>query len=445
MRKRVFVFIVSILLGIAGSGMAWASEVDVLLQKLVEKGVLSSSEAQAVRSETNEEVAKQDKEKQEAVKDEVKKSILPDWVKNTKLTGDFRLRYEYKRDKGTEVGVNRPRFRLRAGLEDQVNDKVKVGFTLATGISDTSAGGSRSNNQTMTGFSNKKPVVFDKAFVEYTPKKWITLIGGKMANPIWEPMSLVWDPDITPEGGAVKLNGKLNSSIDWFTNMGVFAINDISTGGDPYVGFVQPGAEWHATNDASVKAAVAYYGWGNVKGKPYFTNTTFTGTNSSTNASGAGGPGNYLYNYDAINPTLEFDFDRLLEKLENVGINVPSFLDVPYVSLFGSVLHNVDVSKNGNAFIGGLKVGDKKIAKFGNWQFSYAYKVLERDAILDILPDDDFYGGKTNTRGNEYFFEYGLSKNTSLKLNYYHTWNIGANKAAQVPEDHFMFDFNFKF
>ena len=130
MRKRVFVFVVSILLGIAGSGMAQASEVDVLLQKLVEKGILSSSEAQAVRSETNEEVAKQDKEKQEAVKEEVKKSILPDWVKNTKLTGDFRLRYEYKRDKGSEVATNRPRFRLRAGLEDQVNDLIYCYVTL---------------------------------------------------------------------------------------------------------------------------------------------------------------------------------------------------------------------------------------------------------------------------------------------------------------------------
>ena len=441
MKKRVLVFIVSILLGIAGSGMARASEVDVLLQKLVEKGVLSSSEAQQVRSETNEEVAKQDKEKQETFKEEVKKSVLPDWVKNTKLTGDFRLRYEYKRDKGSEVATNRPRFRLRAGLEDQVNDKVKVGFMLATGVSDTSSGGIRSNNQTMTGFFNKKPVILDKAFVEYTPKKWVTLIGGKMANPIWEPMSLVWDSDLTPEGGAVKLNGKLNSSLDLFANLGALTINDVGQG-DPYIGFIQPGVEWHATKDTSVKTAIALYGYANVKGKPYFTLTNYTGTNSGTTGFGTG---NYLYNYDAVNPTLEVNFDRLLEKLDNFGINVPSFLDVPYVSLFGSFLHNVNGAKEANAYIGGIKVGNKKISKFGDWQFSYAYKVLERDSVLDILPDDDFYSGKTNTRGNEYFFEYGLSKNTSLKLNYYHTWKIGADKAAQVPEDHFMFDFNFKF
>ncbi len=439
MKKIGFGFFVSVLLGLFVSTTVQASEVDVLLGKLVDKGILTSSEAQQVRSETNEEVAKQDKEKQEAYKEEVKKSVLPDWVKNRKLTGDFRLRYEYKEDKGSEVATNRPRLRLRVGLEDQVNDKVKVGFMLATGISDTSAGSTRSNNQTLTGVFNKKPVILDKAFVEYTPKKWITLIGGKMANPIWEPMSFVWDPDISPEGGVVKLNGKLNSSIDWFANVGALVINDTSSGG-PYLGFVQPGAEWHATNDTSVKAAVALYGYTNVKGMSFLNGSALTNTGTT-----GVGSGKYLYNYDAVNPTLEFDFDRLLEKLESLGINVPSFLDVPYISLFGSVLHNVNVSKNANAAIAGLKIGDKKIAKFGDWQFNYAYKVIERDAMLDVLPDDDFYSGKTNTRGNEYFFEFGLSKNTSLKLNYYHTWKIGADKASQVPENHFMMDFNFKF
>lgn len=442
MKKRAVIFLTGIWFGVFGSGLAWAGEVDVLLQKLVDKGILTSSEAQEVRTETNEEIAKEDKQKQEDYK-ELAKSSIPDWVKNAKLVGDFRLRYEYKEDKGSEVSTNRPRLRLRVGLEDQINDKVKVGFVLATGSSADTSSSIRSNNQTFTGFFNKKPVILDKAFMEYTPKKWITLIGGKMANPIWEPVSpgLVWDPDITPEGGAIKLNGKLLSSLDWFANLGAFVLNDPGQS-DPYVGFIQPGAEWHVTNDASIKTAIALYGYANVKGKSFFAASAGASTNTGTTGIGTG---KFRYNYDAINPALEFDFDKPLEKLENLGIEVPSFLDVPYVSLFGSFLHNVDVSKNANAALAGLKIGDKKIAKFGNWQFTYAYKVIERDAILDLLPDDDFYGGKTNTRGNEYFFEYGLSKNTSLKLNYYHTWMIGATKKTQVPENHFMLDFNFKF
>ena len=60
-------------------------------------------------------------------------SALPAWVKNTTLKGDFRLRYQYTdREDGT-VNRNRGRYRLRLGVVTKVNEKVDVGFGLATG------------------------------------------------------------------------------------------------------------------------------------------------------------------------------------------------------------------------------------------------------------------------------------------------------------------------
>lgn len=96
------------------SNTAFASEVDVLLQKLVEKGILNAQEAQEVRTETNEEMAKAAKQKQEDYK-ELGKGSLPDWVKNIKFKGDFRLRDQYKHDKAAnEISKDTQIGRVRA-------------------------------------------------------------------------------------------------------------------------------------------------------------------------------------------------------------------------------------------------------------------------------------------------------------------------------------------
>jgi hypothetical protein len=417
---------ISLFLGIH---LSYASEIDNLLSKLVEKGVLTASEAQEIRTATNEEIAKAEQQKQEDYK-KLAKDNQSDWVKNTKLTGDSRLRYEYKRTQPNPIKTNRGRFRLRVGVESRVNDKVKVGFTLATGISDNSAGATRSNNQTLAGVFNKKPIIIDKAYMQWQPRNWVSLIGGKFANPIWEPMDFIWDPDITPEGGVALLKVSLNSQLSWFTHTGLFVLdNSTSYKTNPFLYFVQPGLQWQPQKNVSVKAGAAYYGYEHVKG-----NAKLQG---STNANTFVG-GNYAYNYDAVGLALEVGLDN---PLDNLGIDLAP---IKYLGLFGAFSNNVDITDNANAWIAGTKFGAKSVAKFGDWQLRYAYKKLEKDAILDVLPNDDFYGGKTSTCGNECFFEFGLAKGTSTLLNYYHTRAFGGN-TTHKPEDHFMLDFNFKF
>ena len=416
----------------AGMHLSYASEIDNLLEKLVEKGIINASEAQEVRTATNEDIAKAEQQKQEDYK-KLAKDNLPDWVKNTKLTGDDRLRYEYKQIKSNPVETNRGRFRLRVGVESQVNDKVKVGFTLATGINDNStnaAASTRSNNQTFAGVFNKKPVIIDKAYMLWQPENWVSLTGGKFANPVWEPMDFIWDPDITPEGGAAMLKASLNPQLSWFTNTGLFVLdNSTSYKTNPFLYFIQPGLQWQAKQNVSVKLGVAYYGYEHVKESAKLQGSTSTNTFAG---------GNYANNYDAVSPALEVGLD---DPFDILGID---FAPIKYLDFFGAFSNNVDVTDNANAWIAGTKLGARSVAKFGDWQLRYAYKTLEKDAILDVLPNDDFYGGKTSARGNEYFFEFGLAKNTSLLLNYYHTWAFGENTNPN-PESHFMFDINCKF
>lgn len=433
MRKFLTAIAISGLISLAlGIHLSHASEIDNLLEKLVEKGVINASEAQEVRTATNEEMAKAEQQKQEDYK-KLAKDNLPDWVKNTKLTGDDRLRYEYKQTKSNPVETNRGRFRLRVGVESQVNDKVKVGFTLATGINDNStnaAASTRSNNQTFAGVFNKKPVIIDKAFMLWQPANWVSLTGGKFANPIWEPMDFIWDPDITPEGGAVLFKGSMDPQASWFTNAGLFVLdNSTSYKTNPFLYFIQPGFQLQPRQNVSIKASVAYYGYEHIKGRAKLQGSTSTNTFVG---------GNYAYNYNALDMALDLGLDNPFDIL---GINLAP---IKYLDLFGAFSYNVDVTDSANAWIAGTKLGAKSVAKFGDWQLRYAYKTLEKDAILDVLPNDDFYGGKTNARGNEFFFEFGLAKGTSLLLNYYHTWAFGANTTPN-PEDHYMLDFNFKF
>jgi hypothetical protein len=433
MRKFLTTIVISGFISLSlGIHLSCASEIDTLLNKLVEKGVLNASESQEIRTATNEEVAKAEQQKQEDYK-KLTKDNLPDWVKNTKLTGDSRLRYEYKQTKPNPIKTNRERFRLRVSVENRVNEKVKAGFTLATGIYDNStsaAASTRSNNQTFAGVFNKKPIIIDKAYMLWQPKNWVSLIGGKFANPIWEPMDFIWDPDITPEGGVAMLKVSANSQLSWFTNTGFLVLdNSTSYKTNPSLGFIQPGFQWQPKQNVSVKAGVAYYGYEHVKG-----NAKLQGSANTNTFVG----GNYTYNYNAVSPALEVGLDN---PLDNLGIDLAP---IKYLDLFGAFSNNVDITDNAIAWIAGTKFGAKSVAKFGDWQLRYAYKTLEKDAILDVLPNDDFYGGKTNARGNECFFEFGLAKNTSLLLNYYHTWAFGENTNPN-PESHFMFDINCKF
>ncbi|MCM8782066.1 MAG: putative porin, partial [Candidatus Omnitrophica bacterium] len=191
-----------------GIGSCFAGEIDILLQKLVEKGILTPGEAQQIGTETKEQV------KREIA--EGKYSSLPAWVQNTKLKGDFRLRYQRDHSKKlptttTPTDRHRGRIRLRLGLESKVNEKLLVGAGLATGLNDGFTDASRSTNVSFSDSSSKKSISLDYAFAQYSPFSWVTLIGGKFKNPLWEPGDMFWDTDINPEGSALKLSKQFSS------------------------------------------------------------------------------------------------------------------------------------------------------------------------------------------------------------------------------------------
>ena len=422
--KKLFIAVLlgSFCLMSAGIQASYAGEIDLLLQKLVDKGVLTGAEAQQVKIET-----------QEQVKKDIatgKSASLPAWVQNIKLKGDLRLRYQTKVEKtanDASKDTNIGRVRLRLGLEGKINEKLFAGVGIASGSGDP-----RSTNISFGGYNSKKTVVLDYAYAKYSPLPWLKLVGGKMLlnDTLWEPSDLIWDTDITPEGAVLQFNKNLGPNTNLYLNTGALIVDtDTSSDNDaPMAYLIQPGVNYKFNDNLSLNGAFSLQAFQNVKNHTSSSYSSATNTGNTT-----AGTSSYAHDYQMINPALEFS---IKEPFKAFG------LDVESLKLYGEYVNNLAVSKGASGFSCGFKLGNNKIEKWGDWQAKYVYAMLERDAVLDVLPDSDRYGGKTGIRSHEIELQFGLAKNTFIGFDVYRSWSI---IGAKAPETLVQVDLNMKF
>ena len=439
-RCMLLVLVVVFLFVVSFRASSYASEIDILLNKLVEKGVLTDDEARQIRVETKDTVKKEISQ--------AKSEALPQWIQTMKLKGDFRLRYQMDRTDQPNETFNyrhRGRFRFRLGIESRINNKVSVGAGLATGT--TTAGqrdAARSTNQTFQDAFSKKPITLDYAYAQYSPTTWLTITGGKFKNPLWEPTNLLWDTDINPEGGAFQFNKRVfTDKLEMFANTGVFVIDEGSNDSrDPMMYVVQTGAKYNLLDNVSLKGAFSYYNFSNVKhryidGGSYDSNAPAPNQIAYGNSrENAGANARLRYGYTTLTPALELTVKNPLEPL---GVK---FFKVQQVTFFGEYVQNPLVARDNTGYIGGLKFGSNKIEDFGNWQFLYDFAMLGRDSIPDFLPDLDRYEGSTGIRSHNASFQFGLGKNTYMQTTYYQSWR---ETHPRVREHLVQVDWNMKF
>ncbi len=420
MVKKIWMMVLAVwFLGVSQICFGATTQVDALIEKLVEKGILDRQESIKLKGEIAED--------EKIVREEGLKQSLPSWVREMKLKGDFRLRHQYEKKKGSNTNAgntterHRDRIRFRLGAETKVNDQTKVFFGLATGGTDP-----RSTNQTLENSSELKDIRLDYVYAEYAPFSWTAFSGGRMKNPLWEPGDLLWDTDINPEGVAAKLKGKVNDRTETYLNTGAFILDENAAASDPWIYALQPGLKWKVNDKVSSNIAVSYYGSSQVKGA-ILDHSAGSNTNN--------GRRGLLYGLSAVSPSVEL---AVKDPLQFMGIGLP------YASLFGEYVHNLSSSKSG--YLGGFKLGHEKVSNKGQWQLRYFYTMLATDAWLDILPDSDRYGGRTGIRGNEILLTYGLGKNWSLELDYYRTdLTTTHSDSLTKTENLFQADLNFKF
>jgi hypothetical protein len=427
MKKMILAFVAVAVSAVLGLAEARAGEIDFLVNKLVEKGVISPLEGQIIVDET-----------QYAVAADIaagKVGTLPSWIQTIKMKGDFRARYQAQKKDGSD-SRERGRIRFRLGGSSRVTDNVMVGFGLATGGVDQ-----RSTNETLDNTFETPDIRLDYA---YGSVKDVLGLGdvylGKFprSDVIWTPSDLMWDGDINPDGAGVTIARSFGSRLDLFCNTAYLMLDESSSEpSDCGMSFFQPGFIWEIVDGISLKGAVAYYDAHGVKGERLANSTEQSaGTNTGLSVSGSTISGNLIYDYDILNPAAELGISiATLKGLEDYAVN--------YVGLFGEYIQNQDPDDKENGYIVGVKVGDKKVKGQGDWQVKGSYRKLEKDALLDVLPDSDFYSGKTGVKGYEAVIEYGLKKNLILGLDYYKTENI--TTAAPIEEELFQVDLVFKF
>ncbi len=366
--------------------LAFAGEVDRLVEKLVEKGILTQGEAYKIVAEAQEEARKDEA----AVKGEIDR--VPGWIKNTKFKGDARLRFEQKVKNDDETS-RRGRVRARFGFDTQVNPQLKVGLGIASGGSDQT-----STNQSFKDSFSTKGLMLDKAYATYSPLAipGMSLTGGKFSNPFYN-TDLVWDGDITPEGVAVCYKAKEGL----FVNTGFFPLNEAKHGKEAlYLLGAQVGFNGKIA-DTKFNAGVAYYSYEGLKGQDPDDVSPAADPPGNTLVGG-----NYAYDYTFW----DFNVDFTPFEIPFGSFSMPVKFKANYVVNLAS-----DV-KEDHGYLLGFDIG--KASKKGSWNFGYNYREVGADCVPAIFNDSDMNGGGTDLKGHKFGFAYALNDNSTLGITY---------------------------
>jgi hypothetical protein len=418
MAWRQWVLVGALVLG-SLPGAAWAeSEVDILLNKLVEKNILTNVEAGLIRREIAE--SKETRNKQLA------KEIVPDSARNWKWKGDIRLRNEFRNKVGTGADRNRQRLRFRYGVEGKVNDQLKVAARMATGGTTDPV----STNQSFDTFLTKKAIVLDLAYLEYAPEiPGITstkVIGGIMENPLWTVSPMIWDGDLSFDGAAVKLTQDIGP-VKVFSNNGVFSLDTDETE-SASVWVTQAGAEARFFPDAEdevlknlkLVGAVAYHDYRNVANSAKAGTDPLTRESQNTSAA---------KDFNQLNPSVELS---------------TQIAEIP-VGTFVDWAHNLSASSATNDGVAvGFKVGKATTpwSLTKGWEGGYFFQQLRADAVFDEFTDSDFNDGGTNNRGHVFWVTLATLKNSTLGVKYLIAKEL---KGAKTNEDRVQLDWVTKF
>ena len=416
------------LLFLAAAMPARAGELDILLDRLVEKNVIDPGEAQEIRIETQEEVKKEISQQ--------RNTTLPMWIQTMKLRGDVRLRYQFNDNRNKTYNQHRGRYRLRFFVDAKVNEKVYTGFGFASG----SSADPRSTNQTFGDNFGKKNLYIDYVFAEYNANDSLAFTAGRTKNPLWMTHDMLWDTDVNMEGLSVRLNHPLNYNWQLFANAGFMVLNESANDPqDPYMLFAQPGLSWHDSDGVyDFKVGAAVYGFRHQKHSAVLSHRPSAADGYQLANTLAGGK--YKYGYDAITPEFEFNVN-IMEPITMPVLGLFGY-EVTYAGLFGTQVKALGHGKNSAGWLAGVKLGQRKVEDAGQWQLRWSLRRLEKNAWLDNYPDSDFFGGSVGVKGTETLLTLGLMRDFALDLDYYQSASIGGSLRS---ERLFQADINLKF
>ena len=368
----------------------------------------------------------------------------------------------------------RLRERFRVGFEAQATDAIKAGFRLST----TNQFSPVSSNQTLGNTGETFDVAIDRAFVQYDfidDKKndWFSVYGGRIANP-WVSTEMLYSPDLSFEGFAGNFRWHMNQNNtvvknyrapesnsrfgiqmgpqtpdSVFMTLGLFPIQEINfSTSDKWLFGGQIGADWLVHNDSRLKVAAAYYDYENIRAQanandsfrydwtaPQFIqkgntmvpiNVNNGVTNRCTNAQSLPGQGclfGLASDFKIFNATALYDFADFAPVHALVSLDYALNLgyDAARIAREFPGFPSANIKDKTNAFQIRFDIGHQEIRYFKDWSAIFAYRYIQRDAILDAFTDTIFHQGGTDAKGWMIGGNYGLAKNTSLMFRWFST------------------------
>jgi hypothetical protein len=414
------------------AGAAPAQTAESLMNKLVQKGLLTDKEAKELMADSTTNAVSASKWK------------LNNAIKNIELYGDVRLRYEYR---GTEnvpgSGVSgdayqkeRFRYALRVGLRGELFDDWYYGLRLDTSSNprstwNTFGGDTVSSTTSSPSGKTDDGINVGLAYLGWKPTGWMDVTLGRMPNPIYT-TPMIWDPDLTPEGAAEKFKVSVSDNVDLFATFGQFVYQDtvldtVTPSSDTFLLAWQVGANVKLAKDVSLKVAPVLYnytGQGQVGSALY---TPYTGEGrAGTNVSSGVSTG--AFNQSGISNLLVMEIPAELNfKVGSYGARI--FGDFSY-NIYGNdraraayaarltgpadgALSHAYTDQNkayqiGAAF-GNLGLVYGQTSKKNTWEARAYWQHVEQYAADANLLDSDFFEGRANLQGVFTAFAYSIT------------------------------------
>jgi len=369
--------------GVAASTLCGANShaqsSDALLDKLVEKGVLTSKDANELREEMDHGFTKAYQVK----------SGMPDWVTALKLNGDFRARMDsFYGENDAFVDRTRFRYRLRFGVVAVLQDNFEVGLRLTssepvqgtTGNASLSGGDPISGNTTLNNNGSKKWVYLDLAYAKWymlNSKEFSgSLTFGKMENPFVF-STMIFDHDYTPEGLGMNFVWRANDKHSLNVNGGAFVLSELAAdSSDPYLLGLQTrwNATWNKNISSTLGAAIL-----SIQNAGNLVNAAVPNINVGNFRTGAAGVLDYAFNPVVVDGAFTYTFDE-----------GPLYKGPFPIRAYGTYLNNpaAPSSADNYGWEAGIQIG--KSGKKGQWEALLAYRWEGANSWYEEFTESDF-------------------------------------------------------
>ena len=411
---------------------------DALINKLVQKGILTDQEAKDIMSETI-----------QTNQVSSSKWKISDAIRNIQLFGDVRFRYEYRGadnapgSGSTKDDYVRERFRyaVRVGIKGDLFDNFYYGLRLDTSTNPRSPWVTFGDDTNPTpSAKNSDGINIGQAYLGWRPTDWYEMTVGKMPMPLYV-TPMIWDSDINPEGAVEKLKASVGN-FDLFANFGQFIYQDVNPdtafpSSDTFMLAWQLGTTVKLAKDVSFKVA------------PVFYNYTGVGQNGSSSMLDQPFVGQGL---NGINVGLNPAFTNAVHFNQN-GINNLLVLEVPAevnfkvakynTRVFGDFSYNFQgddraraaatfagptilpaaVTGQNKAYQVGAAIGNLGLvygqtSKKNTWEARAYWQHIEQYAVDVNLIDSDFFEGRANMEGVFSAFAYSITDGIIATIHY---------------------------